>query len=268
MKMLKQLSILALAALVVESQILAEVPGARLLATGAITVNGHQVPESSVLFHGDLVGVGPGSRAVIQEQGLAAYMEPGSQVKYVQSAGKDAIDILSGTGTISLSNSKGRVVFGKLTARPKNSDARITVGAEQHGLPALMASSGDLIVTLGTASMVVPAGSALVQDAPATGTAPAPQPPPGNDTSAAQTQTATTQTQNQDEYCSEENQNKDKNRRKKCAGAVPASQFSGYHLVRDAVIAGAILLGALWGFGAFDSTSTTPCATPPCPLLK
>src|SRR4030088_1342085 len=77
MKMLKQLSVLALAALVLESQILAEVPGARLLATGAITVNGHQVPESSVLFHGDLVGVGPGSRAVIQEQGLAAYMEPG-----------------------------------------------------------------------------------------------------------------------------------------------------------------------------------------------
>jgi len=176
MRILKQLFVMTLVALVFESQLLAEVPGARLLASGSIMVNGHQAPDSSVLFDGDTVGVGASSRAVIQQQGLAAFLEPGTQAKYLQSKGSNSVEVFSGASTISLRDKNAGVVFRGLTAHPKTAEAKVVIGLE-HGRPAMMASAGDLIVTSGTASMTLLNGSALVQDTGTTGAAPAGQVP-------------------------------------------------------------------------------------------
>jgi hypothetical protein len=162
MRIVKQLFVLTLVALVLESQLSAEVPGARLLASGSIMVNGHQAPDNTVLFDGDMVGVGASSRAIIQQQGFAAFLEPGTQVKYLQSDGKNSVEVLSGASTISLRNKSAGVVFRGLTAHPKTPEAKVVIGLE-HGRPAMMASGGDLIVTSGTASMTLLNGSALVQ---------------------------------------------------------------------------------------------------------
>jgi hypothetical protein len=279
MRIVKQLFVLTLVALVLESQLSAEVPGARLLASGSIMVNGHQAPDNTVLFDGDMVGVGASSRAIIQQQGFAAFLEPGTQVKYLQSDGKNSVEVLSGASTISLRNKSAGVVFRGLTAHPKTPEAKVVIGLE-HGRPAMMASGGDLIVTSGTASMTLLNGSALVQDTGTTGAAPAGQtstapgtqttPTTPNSQTTEPTSTAqTTASTSQEDYCSEENQNKDKKRRKKCAGAQPQSGFKGFNVITTAVVAGAILVGALYAFGAFDTTTPAPpCVTPPCPLLK
>ena len=273
MRILKQLFVITLVALVFESQLLAEVPGARLLASGSIMVNGHQAPDSSVLFDGDTVGVGASSRAVIQQQGLAAFLEPGTQAKYLQSKGSNSVEVFSGASTISLRDKNAGVVFRGLTAHPKTDQAKVVIGLE-HGRPAMMASGGDLLVTSGTASMTLLNGSALVQDTGTMGT-PAGQAPgttPDTQTTAPTPSAQTTDSASQaqaNEYCSEENQYKDKKRRKQCAGAEPASAFKGFNVIATAVVGGAILAGALYAFGAFDTTSAPkPCVTPPCPQLK
>lgn len=275
MRILRQFLVITLAALVVEGQLLAEVPGARLLTTGPITVNGRHAPESSVLFNGDVVGAGADARAIIQQQRLAAYLGPGSQVKYLQSNGKNSVEVLSGATTVVLKSKNAGVVFRGLTARPKTGEAKAVIGWE-HGRPALMASGGDLLVTRGAVSMTLLNGSALAQgaipaqDPQTTGSTPAPAPAPVPEPAPAQTTTATGGGQDND-YCSEENQSKDKKRQKKCAGGAgqPASAFSDFHLIEKALIAGAILIGALFAFGAFSSNpAVPPCDTPPCPLLR
>jgi hypothetical protein len=272
MKILKQLFVMTLVALVFESQLLAEVPGARLLASGSIMVNGHQAPDSSVLFDGDTVGVGASSRAVIQQQGLAAFLEPGTQAKYLQSKGSNSVEVFSGASTISLRDKSAGVVFRGLTAHPKAAEAKVVIGLE-HGRPAMMASGGDLIVTSGTASMTLLNGSALVQDTGTTGAVPAGQAPgttPDTQSTAPTPSAQTTDSASQaNEYCSEENQYKDKKRRKQCSGTEPAPAFKGFNVIATAVVGGAILAGALYAFGAFDTTSAPPpCVTPPCPQLK
>ncbi len=163
MKILRQLLVLSLVTLALENQLASEVPGARLLVRGSITVNGHPATDQSVLFNGDRVNVGPSARAVILQPGLAAFLEPDTQVKYLQSDGKASIEILSGSGTVALKNKSAGVVFRGLTAYPKNSAAKVVIGLE-HGRPALLASGSDLLITHGSASMTLASGSALVQD--------------------------------------------------------------------------------------------------------
>lgn len=253
---------LAMVGLMVAEPIAAETPGAMLTASGVTMVNGQPISQSSVIFSGDKIQVGSGSAALRPKQFLAV-LDTNTAATYVNKDGKDALEVRDGSGTIALNSKDASVTYLGVTIRPKENTGKVVIGLE-HGRRAMMASGSPLILSKGGATMILPAGSALVQD-PQT-----PQPPAGTPTDPQPQQTTTTttttqaQTQTEDNsYCSEENQAKDKKRRKKCAGGPPQHAFLGFNVVAAAIIAAGILAGALYAFGAFSSNPT--CATPPCP---
>lgn len=253
---------LAMAGLMVVEPVAAEAPGAMLTASGVTMVNGQPVSQSQVIFSGDKIVIGSGS-AALRPKGFFAVLDTNTSATYISKDGKDALEVRDGSGTIALNSKDASVSYLGVSIRPQENTGKVVIGLE-HGRRAMMASGSPLILSKGGATMILPAGSALVQD---------PQPPPvqpnpgqqqtTTTTTTEQTQ-APTQAQTEDNsYCSEQNQAKDKKRRKKCAGGAPQPAFQGFNIIAGALIAAGILAGALYAFGAFSSAPT--CATPPCP---
>jgi pSer/pThr/pTyr-binding forkhead associated (FHA) protein len=249
---------LVMAGLMIAEPVAAETPGAMLTATGATTVNGQPISENTVIFNGDKIQIGSGS-AILRPKQFVAMLDPNTAATYVSNNGKDALAVQDGSGTIALNSKDASVTYLGLTVRPQGDTGKLVIGLE-HGRRALMASGSPLLISKGGATMVLPAGSALVQDPQA---AQPPQPAqPGTD-QQQQTTTTTTQAPTEDNsYCSEENQAKHKDRRKKCAGGAPHPAFEGFNVVAAAIVAAGILAGALYAFGAFSSPPS--CASPPC----
>ena len=252
---------LVMAGLMIAEPVAAEAPGAMLTVSGTTTVNGQAISQNSVIFSGDQIHIASGS-AVLRPKEFVAVLDVNTAATYLNNDGKDALDVKDGSGTIALNNKEASVSYLGLTVRPQGDTGKLVIGLE-HGRRALLASGSPLIISKGAATMVLPAGSALVQDPQAS------QPPPPVQPGTEQQQTTTTTTTAQapgqtedNSYCSEENQAKHKDRRKKC-GAAPKPAFEGFNVVAAAVIAAGILAGALYAFGAFSSAPT--CATPPCP---
>jgi hypothetical protein len=251
---------LVMAGLMIAEPVAAESPGAMLTVSGATTVNGQTISQNSVIFSGDQIRIASGS-AVLRPKEFVAVLDVNTAATYINSDGKDALDVKDGSGTIALNNKEASVSYLGLTVRPQGDTGKLVIGLE-HGRRALLASGSPLIISKGAATMVLPAGSALVQD-PQTSQPPPPV-PPGTEQQQTTTATTTAQAQTEDNsYCSEENQAKHKDRRKKCGGSGAKPAFEGFNVVAAAVIAAGILAGALYAFGAFSSAPT--CATPPCP---
>jgi hypothetical protein len=252
-------STLLMIGLLVAEPLAAESPGAMLTASGAATVNGQPISQNSVIFSGDEIRIGSGS-AVLRPKQFVAVLDANTAATYLNRDGKDALEVRDGSGTIALNNKDASVTYLGLTVRPQENTGKLVIGLE-HGRRALLASGSPLLISKGGATMVLPAGSALVQDPQAA--QPPPPPPPGTDqqqTTTATTTQAPTQTED-NSYCSEENQAKHKDRRKKCAGA-PQKAFEGFNVVAAAIVAAGILVGALYAFGAFGSNPPASATSP------
>ena len=96
--------------------------GAMLYATGQVTVNGHAVTNSSAIFPGDRVQVGPSSSATISAHGLSAQVAAQSDVTWEQ----QAVDFQAGSMTIS-SQAPWQVHIGGLTVSPGPEMSKVEV---------------------------------------------------------------------------------------------------------------------------------------------
>lgn len=98
----------------------AQTPGALLYATGQVTINARAVSNSSPVFPGDRIQVGPNSSASITAEGFSAQISPQSSINWQQQAlefqtgsvtvaAKSPWQVHIGTTTVSLGSQLSKI---------------------------------------------------------------------------------------------------------------------------------------------------------------